>query len=53
MGEIPNTANYLIAGYALFAFGTAAYILYLALKWKRIINAKKDQTKNAVNKRFR
>lgn len=53
MSEIPNTANYLIAGYALFAFGMAAYILFLALKWKKIIKAKKDQAKITLNKRTR
>ncbi len=43
MSEIPDTTAYLIAGYTLFVLGTAAYIIYLTVKWKKIVRLKSEQ----------
>lgn len=43
MNEIPDTLNYMIAGYILFAAGIVGYIFSLTIRWKKIIRQKKKQ----------
>jgi hypothetical protein len=34
--DTPNTVNYMIAGYAVFAAVTAAYLVSLAVRFRRL-----------------
>jgi ribosomal protein S17E len=43
MNEIPDTLNYMIAGYILFGAGILGYITSLVVRWKKIIRQKNEQ----------
>ena len=46
MNEIPDTLNYMIAGYVLFAAGILGYIASLTFRWKKIIRQKNEQIRH-------